>query len=567
MDKKFRLSLERPYKRDNGEPIPTLLDITPDGQHIYEVKEDASTIAGQNLRRIFAERGADFFESRKQSKTSEPQTDSQEDPPDDTGAGESPQAMNPDELFKMRTELLPQLHVALGEMSQARDLLTLLLASPTLSQSSQPPSSSLGVTLVTKPPPVPSLRAFNAQLTVGSKDKALRKAADLFKSAATSMEIGRIRGEKYWVDALKIRRGNWGLVPAPLPLGSATGKGADKTSKDFLVAFGLEESPPLFRRRAIGRMPTYESDASELEFPLRQRTRLQVSITTTDSDGIHHTAQNCVLPPDNASLEGSLRAAQTEVVEQELFSMLINEAGNLPTASARVSERLIVIEAAQGTDLRFELVDGDMAESPASSQTEGATCDLIFAALHVLLLRTHAFLKSQRLMRTSVSRSGLFNVVQTPRLLQPVIDILQYRTFCERVHTELGMVVRVLHQAGIPTKLHFEAVGGSGEELVAQLIEGAPKPIGGETLLRFDNRHTLRFTLISPSSLIAHLPQATLTIASIPQLIQLLVDEVSGCILNRICDIGSEMCSRVSATWFVDLLTGRSVGRWEGCVL
>ena len=55
------------------------------------------------------------------------------------------------------------------------------------------------------------------------------------------MERGRIKGEKYWVDALKVRRANWGLNPAPLPFGSATGKGADKTSKDFIISYGLEE--------------------------------------------------------------------------------------------------------------------------------------------------------------------------------------------------------------------------------------------------------------------------------------------------------------------------------------
>jgi mediator of RNA polymerase II transcription subunit 17 len=34
--KKLKLSLERPYKDDEGEIIPTLLDITPEGEHIYE---------------------------------------------------------------------------------------------------------------------------------------------------------------------------------------------------------------------------------------------------------------------------------------------------------------------------------------------------------------------------------------------------------------------------------------------------------------------------------------------------------------------------------------------------
>lgn len=129
-------------------------------------------------------------------------------------------------------------------MLHAKELLSLLLASTLPKQPgsvSEPPTSTLTATIVTKPPPIPSVQAFNAQLVVAGKDEALRKAADIFKSAAEGMERGRVRGNKYWVDALKIRRANWGLIPAPLPFGSATGKGADKTSKDFLISFGLEE--------------------------------------------------------------------------------------------------------------------------------------------------------------------------------------------------------------------------------------------------------------------------------------------------------------------------------------
>ena len=32
----LKLSLERPYKDDLGRSIPTVLDITTDGRHIYE---------------------------------------------------------------------------------------------------------------------------------------------------------------------------------------------------------------------------------------------------------------------------------------------------------------------------------------------------------------------------------------------------------------------------------------------------------------------------------------------------------------------------------------------------
>lgn len=274
----------------------------------------------------------------------------------------------------------------MGEMSQARDLLSVLLSSPNQPQipgitpaatASSTQASKLKATTVNKPPPIESVQAFNTQLVVGGKDLALRKAASLLKDAAESVEKGRSRSERYWVDALKIRRGNWGLIPAPLPLGSATGRGADRTAKDFLVAFSLEEcehtpssfttlhtsdaphasvAPTPFRRRAIGRVPTFGTDSGILEYPLRQYTCLQVSITTVDDDGVRSTHHNTMKSYNDKDLEESLRGAQAEVVQQEIFAVLIKEASSLPTASARVSERLIIVDAAQATELVFELV-------------------------------------------------------------------------------------------------------------------------------------------------------------------------------------------------------------------
>jgi mediator of RNA polymerase II transcription subunit 17, fungi type len=37
--KKLSLSLERPYRDDEGEKIPVLFDITPEGEHVYEPYE------------------------------------------------------------------------------------------------------------------------------------------------------------------------------------------------------------------------------------------------------------------------------------------------------------------------------------------------------------------------------------------------------------------------------------------------------------------------------------------------------------------------------------------------
>ena len=103
-------------------------------------------------------------------------------------------------------------------------------------------------------------------------------------------------------------------------------------------------------------MSTQDTDVPSLEFPLRQHMRLQVSLIYTEVDGRQVHGRNSYTPSDEGTPDKALRAAQAEVVEQEIFSILIREASNLPSASARVSERLIAIEAAQATELRFELV-------------------------------------------------------------------------------------------------------------------------------------------------------------------------------------------------------------------
>jgi mediator of RNA polymerase II transcription subunit 17 len=93
-----------------------------------------------------------------------------------------------------------------------------------------------------------------------------------------------------------------------------------------------------------------------LVFPHRQNTRFRVSVAATSTDDTVSVSQNTIDNMDATTLEGALMGSQQEAVEQEIFSILVQEAGNLPTASARVSERLIVIDAAQGMELKFELV-------------------------------------------------------------------------------------------------------------------------------------------------------------------------------------------------------------------
>jgi mediator of RNA polymerase II transcription subunit 17 len=146
-----------------------------------------------------------------------------------------------------------------------------------------------------------------------------------------------------------------------------------------------------------------------------------------------------------------------------------------------------------------------------------------------------------------------------------VIELLQYQVFCARLQAEMVAMGSALTAVGILSALRFEPVGGTGQGLVDLLDAHDDRALGGEAVLRIDARHTVRLTFRSPSSLTAHLSQATLAISSIPQLRQLLGDEVERCLLQRICEVGRELCEHVGGIWFIDL--SRCVGRWEGCVL
>jgi mediator of RNA polymerase II transcription subunit 17 len=222
---------------------------------------------------MFLERGLDFFDQDEEKRHTNESTDDQvpalqsKDSVNQLSDGQTTESI-PEAPSNMRLEILPQLQyvqltsrfsyhcselfsVALGEMTLAKDVLSLYAAStasatvPPLnadaSSVSVLPDGILASSSVSQPPSIASVQSFNARLVTGGKDEALRKASDLHGSAAIAIERSHDVGARYWIDALKIRRRNWGLTPAPLPFGMSTGRGADRTTKDFLISFGLSE--------------------------------------------------------------------------------------------------------------------------------------------------------------------------------------------------------------------------------------------------------------------------------------------------------------------------------------
>lgn len=108
----------------------------------------------------------------------------------------------------------------------------------------------------------------------------------------------------------------------------------------------------------------------------------------------------------------------------------------------------------------------------------------------------HSHLKTERLGSSGIARP--LNGRPTA-LLQPVIDLLQYQGFCERIKAEVNKMVRALDVTGLPCSLRITSVGENGRELVSLLNEDSTWTIGGEAILRIDDRYSVIIRYLYPT--------------------------------------------------------------------
>ncbi|THU92079.1 hypothetical protein K435DRAFT_862804 [Dendrothele bispora CBS 962.96] len=94
-----------------------------------------------------------------------------------------PMSSTTEEPFKMKTEVLPSPHIALGEMQHVLSTILSTLhprfcprSRPVRQQHKKNSPTTLTTTIVSKPPQIGSVQTDNAQLVIGGKDDALRKA-------------------------------------------------------------------------------------------------------------------------------------------------------------------------------------------------------------------------------------------------------------------------------------------------------------------------------------------------------------------------------------------------------
>lgn len=123
----------------------------------------------------------------------------------------------------------------------------------------------------------------------------------------------------------------------------------------------------------------------------------------------------------------------------------------------------------------------------ASDDAGQATCELVCSLLHVLLLRAHASIKQTRL--TGIARAGVNQKsIATPYVLRPVVEMLQYQAFCDRIRHVMDSGVQALRAIGVDVTLRFNAIGENGAQVIASLLEDTRSKLGGEAILRIDQR-------------------------------------------------------------------------------
>ncbi|KIM25596.1 hypothetical protein M408DRAFT_331134 [Serendipita vermifera MAFF 305830] len=589
-----RLSLEKPYKDANGTVLKKLVEISNDEEFIYEQPKSVDEQLGTRLQRVFEERGNAIWDeydpqwaegtgaAAAPEVASSESNEEDEDEDDEEQQEVKKKPMNVEELAKLRAEVVPTLMQALNELMISRDVLGVYLR--TAIPNSAPegitpelvalPPKAIASTTTTKPPPLPSMQAFNAQLAVGGKDEAIRKSAAAFKTASISMRRALASGERYWTDALKARQENWALSAAPHLFGAMTRRAADNHAMDICISYGLEHSVPNHRLNSIAYL-NVEDGKGPIAPEHRKHMRLCVFITITSPDGTPTTSRSTYVPsetaPEDERVEDVLQELQREAIDREIYAELVGNVGSLTTAPAWVREGTVSVDISSSPEvvLKFALLpESELEASPleGSDTATNALCDAIYHALRLILLRVHAFNWEYRnaFMRPSL-------LPPRPVLLQGVVELFQYYLFVQKLEGHLGRLVNGLQKAGVEVLLRFNRLGSTAEELIGLLAtsyssdEGRKRNIGGEVILHIAKRHTLRFTLTAPSIVKAYLAQSTSDVHSMAQLDELLKHEVNRAVLQRICDLGREKTPGYGAeAWSIDVVAATCSGSWDG---
>jgi hypothetical protein len=338
----------------------------------YHRRKAGATKLRETIARIHAERGPDIsiltidsLEDPENDVTSEidgENDDAEDQPVRDLG---STAPMPYDDLVKLRdessfniqlvlfvvTSLRYRSHRAIrstvsAELTQLLEVSILLLSEPTPSGTEEPPIAisafSVGPSEIKA-----SVRATDIRVTLGVKDALIEDSSTILSSAASRISHLVANGQTRWEQAIRARSTNWTLLPQ-LPSPNALRRMEDSVAKDFLLSYALDDcgclalwgmstmftshydtqAPPTFKRRSLVSFAASTSSTHEagLVFPTHPRRRLRVSVGKSGSDILASSIIDLTTAAssfDNDPLNERLLQAQRELVEEEIFALVI----------------------------------------------------------------------------------------------------------------------------------------------------------------------------------------------------------------------------------------------------
>lgn len=304
-------------------------------------------------------------------READPSTEYNEDKAEEDKGGEAREAgtlMSPDEMEKLRSDVVQDLNSARNELWWILELAKTLASSAGFAADPPPEPISAGPQRKKMPPPKqagfaiptpapgaktdevppilppgtysttpaaaperpPAEVAHDLELALAAKAAALDDCAALIDAAVDELRLMNDAGTRWSAEIRALRlgeagRGQWAVVPKP-DFGR-TGESA----KDVVIPYALDEAPSSVHARS---MAAFDLDPRKdtLAFGARSYFRLRVVFRTGGSGGPQTASRPYDAATESAAAAEALAAAQLETVDEELFNELRVEALRLDVA-------------------------------------------------------------------------------------------------------------------------------------------------------------------------------------------------------------------------------------------
>ncbi|GBC06799.1 hypothetical protein RclHR1_07050007 [Rhizophagus clarus] len=528
---------------------PPAFDVTVQGEEIYLPKQTPTERLSKQVKKLWKER--DFRTLTIESLENGESSEKKESVADDKATN----------LAVMRSTIKDAVAASHNDIGIGIDVLNLIL------------SDSRPNFQPTNPLPVPSgmiqyyghslpqlskLSQFqNFKLMLGMKRRQLKHAAGIISSAAK--KLGNIveKERTFWNEAVSLREHHWTLQ---------RGGGKEKNvGLQIFVCYGYQLAGPSFLENTAAQI-LRSSDEKQITISLPQKTKgivklcLRKSSKAPGYDG-QRMQENSLLRFE--SIEGSnihqqLLAAQEAVFEAELFEQLVKEARVM--TNVVLLENEIGLQVYPGVDLTIQQANIDSIQEKEETRStdddilqtdnnfgrtispEPSTCTVLKLAMDLLVRRFHRrnFIREQERViqgNRGIHRDSGYGYAQI--LTQP-LHLLKYHFFCIHLREILNSTTKPLRDGGVPVQIHFISNLSKGKEL----IEEVWKKIGNDKLALFtgsviviiDYRHSIRFTLESPGTLILHLSHMDMKTRNLSQFQESLTREIKLLLLRIILE-------------------------------